>query len=70
LAKRLKSQRREAIILAWQIGAFVGMSKPRPIAEILRKFDGPEKREPMNDDEIEHAMRLWAAAVNPRFGAT
>lgn len=61
LGRRLKRQRREALVHAWQVGGFVGMSKPAPLDEILRKFDGPATRAPMSDEEIMHTMGLWIA---------
>lgn len=53
--------RRENLILAHQIGSFVGMSKQRPLDEILRRFDGPQQRPEMTGDEIRSAMGVWMA---------
>lgn len=53
---------------AWYIGSFVGFAKQRPLEEILRKLDGPKKREPMSPDEVFSVMELWATAMQGRGG--
>lgn len=61
--KTTKRETRDRVILAWQIGAFVGMSKMQPLRDVLARLDPPEPSGPMTSDEIMRRMDLWRIAV-------
>ena len=50
------------MILAWQIGAFVGMSKMTPLAKVLERLDPPQPEGLLPTAEIMRRMDLWRAA--------
>lgn len=60
--KMVKRQRREQVTLAWYVGVFVGMSKPRPLAEVLARLDPPEPEGQLSTSEMMHRMDLWRIA--------
>ena len=57
-----KREQRDRVILAWQIGAFVGMSKMTPLAKVLERLDPPEPEGLLPTAEIMRRMDLWRAA--------
>lgn len=59
--KRAKNQRRDELLMAYRIGAFVGFAKLPPWEDVLRRFEGPEQRQPMTEDQIMQTMSLWIA---------
>lgn len=63
VSKRMARERRESVMLAYNIGAFVGFSKLPPWSQIENKLGAAEPQRDMTDEEMMHAMDLHIAAL-------
>jgi hypothetical protein len=60
----LKRERRDRVIHAWHVAAFVGLSKPPPLEKILADLDPPPPRPAQDPGEIMRIMDLWRIAYS------